>query len=63
MRQEAEARHGVGYIKGDLAILEDGEYGDALDLGTKLDQALIDLTALIDHLWHAEQTSHTDGAR
>jgi hypothetical protein len=43
--------------------LEDGEYGDALDLGTELDQALIDLTALIHHLWHAEQTSHTDGAR
>jgi len=63
VRQEAEARHGVGYIEADPAILEDREYGDALDLGSELDQALIDLTALIDHLWHDEQTAHTDGTR
>ena len=37
-------------------MLEDGsECGDALDLGTELDQTPIDMTALIDHLWHAEQ--------
>ena len=62
VRQEAETRHGVSYTEADPAILKDREYGDALDLGTELDQALIDLTALIDHLWHAEQTGHTDGA-
>jgi hypothetical protein len=40
-----------------------GSTVDALDLGTELDQALIDLTALITHLWHAEQTGRTDGVR
>ena len=39
MRQGAEAHHGTGYIEADPVIFEDGEYGDALDLGTELDRA------------------------
>jgi hypothetical protein len=53
-RQDAEARHGISY-ESDPATLEDGLYGSVLDLGTDLDQALIDLAALTGHLWHAEQ--------
>lgn len=38
VRQGAEARHQVGYTEADPVILEDGEYSDALDLGTELDR-------------------------
>jgi hypothetical protein len=55
IRQEAEAAHGVGYDPADPVILEDGQYAEALDLGTELDQALPDLAALIDHLRRIEQ--------
>ena len=52
----AIAAYSTGYIEADPVVLEDGsECGDALDLGTELDQTPIDMTALIDHLWHAEQ--------
>ncbi len=59
VRQEAETRHGVGYTEADPTILADREYGDALDLGSGLDQALIDLTALIDHLWRCQPSCAT----
>ena len=38
--QQAEEAHGTGYLEADPVILNDDRYGDALDLGGELDQAL-----------------------
>ena len=63
VRQDAEAQHGVSY-DADPATLEDGLYGSLLDLGTDLDQVLIDLAALTAYHWHAEQQAdYLDASR
>jgi hypothetical protein len=54
VRQDVEARHGVSYEPDDLPMLEDPEYGCALDVGKELGALREQLAALADRFRDAE---------